>query len=143
MKHKNSISQINPVRDREMLILYRKALDVVEYPTTTDKICEVVSLLPTSCYYISDTSALRYVYKRSKGIVPSFDKDSYRKQQLYEAFYNEYLQIREKYKEKSLCIYELVDLALEQPAPCLGLSPRTIRQKVSAHFNQKQHNIHQ
>ena len=123
------------MRDREMLILYRKALDVVEYPTTTDKICEVVSSLPTSIYYISDTSAFRYVSQRLKGIIPRFDKSSYRKQQLYEALYEEFLRIREQYKEKSLCIYKLVDIALEQPAPCLGLSPRTIRDKLLAHFN--------
>lgn len=124
------------MRDREMLILYRKALDVVEYPTTTDKICEVVSSLSTSCYYISDTSAFRYVSQRLKGIIPSFDKASYRKQQLYEALYDEFLRIREQYKEKSFCIYKLVDLAIEQPAPCLGLSPRTIRDKLSVLFNQ-------
>ena len=118
-----------------MHILYRKALDVVEYPTTTDKICEVVSSLPTSCYYISDTSAFRYVSQRLKGVVPNFDKASYRKKQLYEALYDEFLRIREQYKGESLCIYKLVDIALEQPAPCLGLSPRTIRDKLSAHFN--------
>lgn len=137
MKHKNSISQINPLRDREMLTLYRKALEVVEYPTTIDKICEVVSSLSTSCFYISDTSAFRYVSLRLKGIVPVFDKASYRKQQLYESLYEEFQVIREQYKERSLCIYKLVDLALARPAPCLGLSPRTIRQKLSAHFKQK------
>ena len=129
------------MRDREMLILYRKALEVVEYPTTTEKICEVVSSLPTSCYYISDTSAFRYISQRLKGFMPSFDKTSYRKQQLYESLYEEFQRIREQYRGKPLCVYKLVDLALERPAPCLGLSPRTIRQKLSNHFKQKRHKI--
>lgn len=124
------------MRDREMLLIYRKALQVVEYPTTTDKICEVVSSLPTSCYYISDTSAFRYVSQRLKGIIPRFDKASYRKQQLYESLFKEFQNVERQYRGKAYCIYRLVDIALERPAPCLGLSPRTIRQKLSAHFKQ-------
>ena len=135
MKHKNSISQINPMRDKEIMILYRKALTMVEYPTTLEIVCRVVSELPASCFYISDTSAFRYVSQRLKGIQQHFDEASYRKEQLYEALYEECLAMREKEKYKSLCMTRIVDIALSHPAPCLGLSPRSIRQKISRYIN--------
>jgi len=135
MKHINSISQINLERDREMLRLYRKAREVASYPTTSVKLCEIVSTLPTSCYYISDTSAARYVSNRLKGKIPKFGAAFEKKRQLYEAFYIDFLEVRRREGNQQKCISQLVDITLMRPAPCLGLSSRSIRQKISAHIN--------
>ena len=135
MKHLNSISQINLERDREMLRLYRKAREVATYPTTSVKLCEIVASLPTSCYYISDTSAARYVSNRLKGKIPKFGVAFEKKRMLYEAFYIDFLKVRKMEGNQRKCISQLVDIALLRPAPCLGLSCRSIRQKISAHLN--------
>ncbi len=134
MKHKNSISQINIDRDREVIYLYQKAKRLVEWPTTTAKICDYVSQMPAPCYYLSFDTAYRYVCRRLKGEIPKFGKFQQKKQSLCEAFFCEFQNVRLQRQGAELSTYRLVEITLEQPAPHLGIAPRYIQKLVSAHF---------
>nr|WP_297658394.1 hypothetical protein [uncultured Prevotella sp.] len=136
MKHVNSISQIKIDRDLEIIRFYQQAKRMVEWPTTTAKICEYVSRMPTECYYISFDAAYSYVRKRLKGIIPSFGIYHQQKKVLFEAFFQEYQDLAAHYREqgKKQCVYNIVELALERPAPNLGLSAKYIQGIISAHF---------
>lgn len=135
MKHVNSISQIKIDRDRYIISLYQQAKRMVEWPTTTAKICEYVSQMPTPCYYLSFDAAYRYVSKRLKGIIPKCGKYQQQKKALLESFYNEYLLIseHEQSQGRQKSVYLLVEITLERPAPCLGLTAKYIQEIISAH----------
>lgn len=136
MKHVNSISQIKIDRDREIIKFYQQAKRMVEWPTTTAKICDFVSRMPTDCYYLSFDAAYNYVRKRLKGIIPKFGIHQQQKKALFEAFYLEYQGLAEYYTmigEKQ-SIYNIVGIALERPAPNLGITSRYIQEIISAHL---------
>lgn len=140
MKHPNSISQINVKREKEMILLFNRAKRMVQWPTTTTKICEYVAQMPTSCYYLSDITAYRYVLRRLKGEKPSFGKRQRGKQSLCEAFFNDFDEVRRMEKHKDKSISHIVDITLERPAPNLGLTPKYIQEKISAYFNKRKRN---
>ncbi len=136
MKHRGSINQFNIERDRELIALYRQARATAKYPTTMYELCERTAKLPASCHYISDFYAYLYVRKR---LTTGAKKHFKRKEQriLYESLYNivTVLLQQEKYKNHSLS--RVVDIALAMPAPCIGLSPRTIQDKLCTVFKKK------
>ena len=135
MKHPNSISQINIDRDKEMYSLYQKAKRMVEWPTTTAKVYEFVSQMPTSCYYLSFDAAYRYIRLKLKGKKQKFGKTQQRKRDLFESFYQEFLNVKRQYEGQQVSIYRLVEIALEHPAPHLGMSAACIRKKIKKYFS--------
>lgn len=135
MKYLNSISDTYLERDKELIQLFRKAKMMVDYPTTMVKICQFVSTMPASCYYIADSTAYRYVSKRLKGIMPKFGKHQQKKKSLCESFYEEFLIARKKEEYKGLSNCRLVDIVLTHPAPNLGISPRYIQMKISRYYH--------
>lgn len=78
-----------------MLLLFRKAKRMVAYPTTMAKICDYIAKMPASCYYLADSTAYRYVCKRIKGEKPKFGKYQAMKEKLFEAFYQDFLRLRQ------------------------------------------------
>lgn len=135
MKHVNSISQIKIDRDREIIRLYQQAKRVVQWPTTTVKICDYVSHMPTPCYYLSFDAAYRYVSKRLKGIIPKCGKYQQQKKALLESFYNDFLLTLEHERSQGSrkSVYLLVEITLQRPAPSLGLTSKYIQEIISAH----------
>lgn len=135
MKHVNSISQIKIDRDREIIRLYQQAKRVVQWPTTTAKICDYVSHMPTPCYYLSFDAAYRYVSKRLKGIIPKCGKYQEQKKALLESFYNDFLLTLEHERSQGSrkSVYLLVEITLQRPAPSLGLTSKYIQEIISAH----------
>ena len=136
MKHRNSICQINIDRDREVIRLYQQAKRMVEWPTTTAKICAYVSQMPTQIYYLSFDAAYRYVCNRKKGKVQQFGKFQKMKQSLCEAFFSDYLEVERQaqLQGKHKSVYSLVEATLERPGPHLGIAPTYIRKILSAYF---------
>lgn len=124
MRHKNSISQINIERDKEIVTLYKKAQALAGAPATIDRICQIAANLPASKFYLSDYWAYRYIRDRLAGTTKYF-KD-HRKQTLYNALYDSYKRQARKRENADKSIETLVDIALEQPAPFIGLAPVTI-----------------
>lgn len=124
MRHKKSVSQVNIERDQEIMRLYGQAKKLTGPPITIDRICQIAANLPASKFYISDYWALRYVKDRMKGTTKYF-KDR-RKQTLYNAFYDTFrrLMVRREHRDKS--VESVVNLALQQPAPFIGLAPCTM-----------------
>ena len=136
MRHKGSVSQVNIERDREVLRVYRKAQGIVGTPATVLRICQIAANLPASKFYISDFWAYRYVHNRLKGKQRTFrDK---RKQTLYNALFSTYRRLAAKKEYQGCSVESIVYSALEQPAPFLGLSPRTIHAII-----RKKHKLYQ
>lgn len=135
MKHVNSISQIKIDRDREIIRLYQQAKRMVQWPTTTAKICDYVSQMSTQCYYLSFDAAYRYVRQRLKGKVPKGGKYQQQKNDLLESFYQEYLAMQqyEASRGNRKSVYTLVEITLLRPAPSLGLTSKYIQEIISAH----------
>ena len=135
MKHRGSINQFNIERDRELIALYRQARATATYPTTMYELCKRTAKLPASCHYISDFYAYLYIRRRLAGDTKHFKRREQRI--LYESLYDIVgeLLTKEKYKNHSLS--RLVDIALAMPAPCIGLSPRTIQDKLCAFSKKK------
>lgn len=120
MKHKNSISQVNIERDRELLRMFRVAKKNVPWPTSVNKLCDYVIRMPASRFYISEEMAVRYVRKRMNGRQRPFR--NHRKCALYEAFYREFLLVKSHPDNADLPLFVLVYRALQRPAPFIGVS---------------------
>lgn len=123
MKRKGHISQTYIKRDRDVLpMLYRRAKQQADYPTSVDKIFNIMSELPTDRFYIADDAALFYVRKRY------FHNEEVcfrtpQKQKLFNALYDEVLLMMQEEKYKALGLQATTICALMRPAPCVGLSP--------------------
>lgn len=120
-----------------MFLLFRKAKRMVEYPTTMAKICDYIAKMPTSCYYLADSTAYRYVCKRIKGEKPKFGKYQDMKEKLFEAFYQDFLRLRQMEQYKEYNTKHLVYVCLDLPAPNIGMAPRYIQMKISNYFRYK------
>ena len=139
MKHKNSVTQINIERDKEIIQLYNKARKIAGSPATTHRICEIAANLPASQFYISDYWALRYIKDRSRGKRRRFRNP--RKQTLYNALFDTFRNLRRKNEYTSLPLESVVDIALTQPAPFIGLNPESIHRLLSKRLNIYQYDI--
>lgn len=135
MKHRGSINQFNIERDRELLDLYRQAMAMAKYPTTMYELCKRTAKLPASCHYISDFYAYLYIRRRITGNVKHFKRREQRI--LYESLYDIVTELMKKDKYQNYSLARLVDIALAMPAPCIGLSPRTIQDKLCVVFSKK------
>ena len=133
MRHKNSVSQVNIERDQEIVRLYKIAKGMVGAPATIDRICQIAANLPASKFYLSDYWAYRYVKDRMNGTTKYF-KD-HRKQTLYNALYDVFKTLFNKKQNRGLSIEVIVDMALEQPAPFIGLSPVTLHKYIRQRLN--------
>lgn len=120
-----------------MFLLFRKAKGMVDYPTTMAKLCDFVSQMPASCYYLADSTAYRYVCKRIRGEKPAFGKFQSMKEQLFESFFQDFLRLRRMEQYKGYNTKHLVFVCLELPAPNLGMTPRYIQMKINHHFHNK------
>ena len=120
-----------------MFLLFSKAKRMVEYPTTMAKICDYIAKMPASCYYLADSTAYRYVCKRIKGEKPKFGKYQAMKEKLFEAFYQDFLRLRQMDQYKIYNTKNLVYVCLDLPAPNLGMAPRYIQMKINHHFRNK------
>jgi len=133
MRHKNSVSQVNIERDKEIRRLYREAQKLAGTPTTIDRICQIAANLPASKFYISDYWAFRYVKDRTNGINKVF-KDR-RKRTLYNALYDVFKRQQRKKENENKSIESIVNISLEQPAPFIGIAPVTLHKYIRQRLN--------
>lgn len=125
MRHKKSISQINIERDKEVKRLYRQAQAIAGCPATIERICHIMANLPCNRFYLSDYWAVRYVKNRRNGKAKKFNNP--RKQILYNAFYNTFMQLARDARYKNKDVETVVYAALMKPAPIIGLSPNFLK----------------
>jgi hypothetical protein len=129
MRHKNSISQINLERGEELHRLFRQALQIAQQQAgvfaTIETVVNICAQLPATRFFISYYWAARYIKARLKGKQKHFRNP--RKGILYDALYNEFLIIDKHPDYKNRSFESKVDIALEQPAPCIGLSPTYLK----------------
>lgn len=139
MKRKGNVSQVYIERDNHVLPkLIKKAKSLATYPTTMNKLYYIAAELPTDKFYITDDAAYAYIYKRYlHNIVPKFTNPY--KHQLFEAFYNEVCQMMQCEKYKLMGLRSTTILALGRPAPCCGLTPLAIRNRISKIRCRKRH----
>lgn len=133
MRHKNSISQINLERNKEIKRLYRQAQSIAGSPVTIDRICHIMANLPCDRFYLSDYWALRYVKNRRRGKIKKFGNPQ--KQTLYNAFYNTFVQLSRSSEYKDKSIETVVYAALEKPAPIIGLSAAFLKNVLRYKLN--------
>lgn len=126
MKKRGDISQDYIYRDRVVLPeLIRQARNIVEYPTTEEKIYQTAANLPTKRFYMSDDSATALIRSHiQNGIRPRFI--SLYKQRLYDALYEEVTRMLSESRYQGMSIGEVTTIALTHPAPCIGLTPKVI-----------------
>jgi hypothetical protein len=137
MRHKNSISQINKERDKELKRLFSQAKDIAGFPVTIDRICDIMSVLPSQKFYISDYWALRYIKDRKLGKIKKFKNPN--KKTLYCALYSTYTYLAKQIENQGKSTEELVFIALEQPAPIIGLSSSFIKNYLRYNLNVRQY----
>jgi hypothetical protein len=139
MKHKGSVSQTYIERDHRVLPdLIRRAKHLATYPTTSKKLFRIAAELPTEKFYITDDAAIVYVSKRHiHNITPQFANPF--KKRLFDALYEEVVKMMkcEEYSKMGLKYVTL--LALSRPAPCVGLAPRGIENRISKIRCKKNH----
>ncbi len=134
MKHKGSITDTYIHRDNVVLpALFRKAKEVASYPTTMKELCQIAASLPVPYFCISYDAALDYIRNRLlHGRIKRF-KTEY-KNQLFEALYQTVLSLMEDGRRD---IKKVTLLALDKPAPCVGISPVCIMNKLYDLKNKK------
>lgn len=126
MKHKGSVSHTYTERDRVVLPkLIRQAKHLTTYPTTMRKLSHLAANMPTDRFYISDDAAYAYINRRYiHNDAPTFSNPY--KNRLFNALYDEVCKMMQQEKYRSMGLKNVTILALSRPAPCVGISPRTI-----------------
>ncbi len=89
------------------------------------RLCEIAAGLPVEEFYISDEYAVRYTRNRFCYDKTTSFANKY-KQQLYEALYEQFLELRQQERYAGRPLAEVVQAALCTPAPCIGMTPRAI-----------------
>lgn len=132
MRHKGSISQVNLERDKIIPVLFRQAKNTASWPTNTMRLCEVVASMPVPVFFIAPETAIyyarqRYFYNKYKTFKSKF------KQTLYDAFYNNFVELMGAPDAKNQSIPMIVTKALRLSAPCTGLNPWQIYKVMLRH----------
>ena len=106
-------------------VLFRKAKRIAEWPTKKMRLCEMVADMPVPQFYISEEAAASVVGKRFyQGVYTTF-QNPYR-QRLYDALYEKVVQLKDTDRFRNASLLSIVSHALQQPAPCIGLTPISI-----------------
>lgn len=128
MRHKNSISQVNKERDAEVRRLVNRATELAGKPATIERVCQIAVNLPVSKFYISDYWAVRYVKDRLQGKRRTFNNKH--KSVLYNALFGVVNRMLQNPRYAHLSVERVVYMALETPAPTIGLSESFIRHVI-------------
>ena len=139
MRHVNSVSQVNKERDDEIIKLYNRAKAIVGTPATIERICNIAANMSVSRFYISEEWAIRYIKDRMNGKVRNYRNR--RKRTLYNALYDSYRYYARKKEYAEWSTARIIDLALSQPAPFIGLSPDTLQRYLCRRLNIYQYDI--
>ena len=132
MKKKGAASEVSQGRDQELMRLYHKAMSIAyadrDKRYTVRDIYVIVSMLPCNRYYISEDNAWRYVNERVRGKKTISIKGKRRR--LYETLYAKVMQLKLQSDNAMCTTRTLVYRAMQQEAPCIGLSPERIRSEI-------------
>ncbi len=139
MRHVNSVSQVNKERDKEIILLYNRAREIVGTPATIDRICKIAANMSVSKFYISDEAAMRYIQDRKAGRPRTF-RNKY-KRTLYNALFDTYRYLSKRKEYTACSMARIIDIALSQPAPFIGLSPDTLQRYLCRRLNIYQYDI--
>ena len=139
MKHKGAISQVYRKRD-EVIVpqLFMKAKQLSSYPTTMERLFKIAAEIPVDQYYLSDDTAVLYIRNRIFRGINKIHSSPY-KQRLFESLYQIVCELRSEERYKTRGLDYITMLALQRPAPCIGLSPAVMLQKYLQHRNRKHH----
>lgn len=138
MKHKGAISQVYLKRDREVVpMLFKKAKQIASYPTTQEQLFRIAAEIPVDQYYLSDDTAVLYIRNRIFRGINKIHGSAY-KQRLFESLYEAVCELRKDVRYKSKGLDYITMLALQRPAPCVGLSPNVMLQKYLQYRNKNE-----
>lgn len=119
MKHKGSISEALTERNNVITDMYRELKRTCEY-SSIYAICEAISVMPADRYYISEAMAVIVwnKYRKTKNL-PS--NTSIYKRKLYMSLIDKCEKML--MDNPGMCYNHIIREILEEPAPCLGISP--------------------
>lgn len=120
MKHKGSDSETLCERDEFILETFLKLKRSCEYETMY-RICEVIAQVSVGRHYISEAMAA-IIWAKWKRLRCLPKNTNHYKRMVYESFIREC----EKLREQGTSNRTTIRTALEQPAPCLGISPHRV-----------------
>lgn len=129
MRKKGSTFALAEERDRDLYRAYRelikKQLLLYGRINETGLMGKLVHC-PASRYWVSSERASCIIYKMNKG--KSIDYMKKNAIHFYESLYEEFCKYRNLHPDAS--IKEIVEIAIQQPAPCFLLSPRVASQII-------------
>ena len=139
MKHKGAISQVYRKRD-EVIVpqIFAKAKQLSSYPTTMERLFKIAADIPVDQHYLSDDTAILYIHNRIFRGINKIHRSPH-KQRLFESLYQIVCEMLNDGRYKSYELNNITILALQRPAPCIGLSPTVIWQKYWQLKNKKRH----
>lgn len=119
MKHKGSISEALTERNNVITDMYRELKRTCEY-SSIYAICEAISVMPADRYYISEAMAVIVwnKYRKTKNL-PS--NTNIYKRKLYMSLIDKCEKML--MDNPGMCYNHIIREILEEPAPCLGISP--------------------
>ncbi len=134
MKHKSSISQAYIRRDSIVLPeLFTQAKATAAFPISLLELCKKMAEMPVDCFYISEDAAINYIRKRRYNkVIPHF-VNKY-KQRLFEALWRIVEEMMQSERYHNMELKYITTIALTRPAPCIGMTPEVIQQKIYAHI---------
>lgn len=128
-KRRSGEAHITSIRNEYLPKLWAEAKRRATYPTTFKQLLELMASLPTDRYYISEEEGLRAVFQYKP-------RKNHYKDLLFRSFLDLYHDLRNTEKYKNVAAYKLVAICLSHPAPCIGLSPRSLQRIVSKYHPQ-------
>lgn len=123
MRKKGSVFMLEDKRDRDLMRVYRKT--ITDHLNTRGAIDMKQALpqivnSPAARYWVSTDRACSVVYKMNKGIALAGMKEN--TLLFYQALYREFTVYQALHPE--LPIKHIVEIIVQNPAPCFLLSPR-------------------
>lgn len=138
-----SVTQSFLERDSRVLPeLMRQARKIATYPTSAKKLYQIAADLPTDKFYIGDDAAFQYMRKRLFHNVRQKFLSPY-KQRLFDALHEEVTAMLKQEKYQNMSLKSVIIIALNHPAPCVGLTPNIIARTFIRHHKHKKNKKHE
>ncbi len=121
MKHHGSCADYTPLRNRELLLAFRREMAVAPFIRRLE-ICRKVADSPASRFWVSEERAAAVISSMLAG--RRLPKMSHNKREMFTEIYWRYISMRDLRPRESL--FSLISEIVHQPAPKFYLTPLTV-----------------
>lgn len=123
MRKKGNVFLLEEERNKDLMRVYREVITHQLQAKGAINMKQALALIvnsPSSRYWVSTDRACSIIYKMNKGV--SLDKMKRNTLIFYRALYADFLNYKSLHPE--LPIKHIVEIIVQNPAPCFLLSPR-------------------